>query len=135
MAHAVETVTGYGPVLHGEAVAYGTAVAVRVALARRVLARPAALRIAGLLHAVGLPVDLRELPVTPAADDVIAALDKIRQVRGGSLRFVLPTAIGSVLIVDDVRDDELRAALDDHLARPAAAQLRVAARATSGRER
>ena len=32
--HAVETVTGYGPVLHGEAVAFGMAVAIRMAGAR-----------------------------------------------------------------------------------------------------
>ncbi len=111
VGHAVETVTGYGPVLHGEAVAYGMAVAVRVAMARRVLAPAAASRIVGILRAVGLPTVPEELPVTPAADDVIAALAKIRQVRDGSLRFVLPTSIGSALIVEDVSDDEIRAAL------------------------
>jgi 3-dehydroquinate synthase len=37
VGHALETVTGYGPVLHGEAVGYGMAVAVRVAAARGVL--------------------------------------------------------------------------------------------------
>jgi len=113
VGHAVETVTGYGPVLHGEAVAYGMAVAVRVAVTRGVLGHPAASRIVGLLQAAALPVVPAELPVTPAAGDVIAALTKIRQVRGGSLRFVLPTGIGSTLISDDVSDDEIRAALDD----------------------
>jgi 3-dehydroquinate synthase len=113
VGHAVETVTGYGPVLHGEAVAYGMAVAMRVATARGVLAPAVASRIAGILQAVGLPVVLGHLPVTPAADDIIAALAKVRQVRDGSLRFVLPTGIGSALIVDDVGDDEIRAALCD----------------------
>ena len=111
VGHAVETVTGYGPVLHGEAVAYGMAVAVRVAAARGVLPPAVAARIAGLLRAVGLPVLLGELRVAPAAEDVIVALDKVRQVRDGSLRFVLPTGIGSALIVDDVGHDEIRSAL------------------------
>ena len=111
VGHAVETVTGYGPVLHGEAVAYGMSVAVRVAQARGVLGHAVASRIVGILQAVGLPVLLAELPVTPVAEDVIKALDKVRQVRDGSLRFVLPTDIGSVLIVDDVSDDEIRSAL------------------------
>jgi 3-dehydroquinate synthase len=111
VGHAVETVTGYGPVLHGEAVAYGMSVAVRVAQARGVLGHAVASRIVGILQAVGLPVLLAELPVTPVAEDVIKALDKVRQVRDGSLRFVLPTEIGSVLIVDDVSDDEIRSAL------------------------
>ena len=111
VGHAVETVTGYGPVLHGEAVACGMAVAVRVAAARGVLPPAVAARIAGLLRAVGLPVLLGELRVAPAAEDVIVALDKVRQVRDGSLRFVLPTGIGSALIVDDVGHDEIRSAL------------------------
>ena len=111
VGHAVETVTGYGPVLHGEAVAYGMAVAVRVATARGVLAPAVASRVVGILRAVGLPVLLGELRVAPAAEDVIMALEKVRQVRDGSLRFVLPTGIGSALIVDDVGDDEIRSAL------------------------
>lgn len=111
VGHAVETVTGYGPVLHGEAVAYGMTVAIRVASARGVLAPSVAARITGILRAVGLPVALEDLPVAPAAEDVIRALEKVRQVRDGSLRFVLPTDIGSALIVDDVGDDEIRSAL------------------------
>lgn len=113
VGHAVETVTGYGPVLHGEAVAYGMAVAVRVATARGVLAPAVAARITGILRAVRLPVVPAELAVTPAADDVIAALAKVRQVRDGSLRFVLPVSMGSALIAPDVGDDEIRAALTD----------------------
>jgi 3-dehydroquinate synthase len=115
VGHAVETVTGYGPVLHGEAVAYGMAVAVRVAVARGLLALPTARRITGILRAAGLPVVPEEIPVAPAADEVIAALAKIRQVRDGSLRFVLPAGIGKALITEDVHDDEIRAALTDRV--------------------
>jgi 3-dehydroquinate synthase len=111
VGHAVETVTGYGPVLHGEAVAYGMAVAVRVALGRGVLDPAVAARITGLLRAAGLPAAPAELPAAPAADAVIAALAKVRQVRDGSLRFVLPAGIGTALIADDVSDTEIRAAL------------------------
>jgi 3-dehydroquinate synthase len=115
VGHAVETVTGYGPVLHGEAVAYGMAVAVRVAVARGLLALPTARRITGILRAAGLPVVPEEIPAAPAADEVIAALAKIRQVRDGSLRFVLPAGIGKALITEDVHDDEIRAALTDRV--------------------
>lgn len=111
VGHATETVTGYGPVLHGEAVAYGMAVAVRVAVTRGVLDLGTADRIAGLLQAAGLPVDPPDLLVPLAADEIIAALDKVRQIRDGSLRFVLPTGIGSTLITEDVQDEEIRAAL------------------------
>jgi len=111
VGHAVETVTGYGPVLHGEAVAYGMTVAIRVARARGVLAPAVASRIVAILRSVGLPVALDDLPVVPGEEDVIRALEKVRQVRNGSLRFVLPTGIGSALIVDDVGYDEIRSAL------------------------
>jgi 3-dehydroquinate synthase len=111
VGHAVETVTGYGPVLHGEAVAYGMAVAVRVAHARGVLTRSVASRIVAILRSVGLPVALGDLPAVPEGEHLIQALEKVRQVRDGSLRFVLPTGIGSALIVDDVGDDEIRSAL------------------------
>ena len=113
VGHALETVTGYGPVLHGEAVGYGMAVAIRIAVARGVLAPAVATRVTGLLRAVGLPITPEEVRASFAADDVIAALAKIRQVRDGSLRFVLPAAIGTTLIADDVSDDEIHAALTD----------------------
>jgi 3-dehydroquinate synthase len=115
VGHAVETVTGYGPVLHGEAVSYGMAVAVRIAMARGVLDPTVAARITGVLRAAELPVVAEAVPAIPSADDVVAALAKVRQVRDGSLRFVLPTGIGRALIVDDVRDEEIRAALDERL--------------------
>ena len=117
VGHAIETVTGYGPVLHGEAVAYGMTVAIRIAVARGVLDHAVAVRIAGILHGLGLPTTLGDLPVVPAAEDVIAALDKVRQVRDGSLRFVLPAGVGTAFIVDDVSDDEIRSALHDRRGR------------------
>lgn len=111
VGHALETVTSYGPVLHGEAVGFGMAVAIRVAVARGVLAPQVAARITGLLRAVGLPVTAEEIPASFATRDLIAALEKIRQVRDGSLRFVLPAAIGTALVADDVGDEEISAAL------------------------
>jgi 3-dehydroquinate synthase len=111
VGHAVETVTGYGPVLHGEAVAYGMAVALRIAMFRRVLDAATGSRIIRLLRALGLPVTPEDLSVTPSSDEVIAALEMVRHVRDGSLRFVLPTDLGAALIVDDVTDDEIRNAM------------------------
>jgi 3-dehydroquinate synthase len=113
VGHAVETATGYGPVLHGEAVAFGMCVAMRVALARGVLEPATASRVVAILRFLGLPVVLEDLPAIPVVDEVIADLEMVRQVRNGSLRFVLPTGIGSALIVDDVCDDEIRAAVND----------------------
>ncbi|TDC63294.1 3-dehydroquinate synthase [Streptomyces hainanensis] len=111
VGHAVETVTGYGPVLHGEAVAFGMACAARIA-ARRGLLDPATLgRVSALLTTVGLPVTLDGLPapVDPAA--TVAALGQIRKIRDGQLRFVLPVGLGETVIADDVSDAEIHTAL------------------------
>jgi 3-dehydroquinate synthase len=111
VGHAVETVTGYGPVLHGEAVAFGMAVAARISLSRGWIDPPAHERLVTLLHRAGLPHTIRQLgaEVDPAA--VIAALGKIRLIRAGRLRFVLPVRIGTVAIADDVTEEEIHQAL------------------------
>ncbi|GAB3977919.1 3-dehydroquinate synthase [Actinoallomurus acanthiterrae] len=111
VGHAVETTTGYGPVLHGEAVAFGMTIAVDISRARGLLAPALADRITRLLTGLGLPVRLEQLRSVPPVEDVLAALDKIREIRDGSLRFVLPVELGTTLIVDDVTEDEVRAAL------------------------
>ncbi|MBT8227721.1 MAG: 3-dehydroquinate synthase [Dactylosporangium sp.] len=113
VGHAVETVTGYGPILHGEAVAFGMAVAADIARRREALDGEVYVRILRLLEDVGLPVRVEDFAVPVGADDVVAALDKIRKIRDGRLRFVLPARLGETLVVDDVTDDEIRAAVAD----------------------
>jgi 3-dehydroquinate synthase len=111
IGHAVETTTGYGPVLHGEAVAFGMAIAVDIARARGLLGPALAARIVRLLTGLGLPVSLEQLGARPDIEDVLAALAKIREIRDGSLRFVLPVDLGATMIAEDVTEDEVRAAL------------------------
>jgi 3-dehydroquinate synthase len=111
VGHAVETTTGYGPVLHGEAVAYGMAVAVDISRARGLLDEALAERIVALIRRLGLPVRLQHLRSVPPIDDILGALDKIREIRDGSLRFVLPVELGTTLIAEDVTEDEVRQAL------------------------
>jgi 3-dehydroquinate synthase len=111
VGHAVETTTGYGPVLHGEAVAFGMAIAVDISRARGLLDPVLAERIVRLITELGLPVRLEQLRSVPPVDDILGALDKIREIRDGSLRFVLPVELGTTLIAEDVTEDEVRAAL------------------------
>lgn len=111
IGHAIETATGYGPVLHGEAVSLGMAVDIRIAVTRGLLDPAVASRVVSVLAAANLPVTMEDLRHAPSADEVIAALGKVRQIRDGNLRFVLPTGIGSVLVVNDVTEDEIRAAM------------------------
>lgn len=111
VGHAVETVTGYGPVLHGEAVACGMAVATRIAVRRGLLDRSVLDRLTCLLHRVNLPIGLGDFGVPVDAAQVVAALGQIRKIRDGQIRFVLPVAFGETIIADDVTDGEVLGAL------------------------
>jgi 3-dehydroquinate synthase len=112
IGHAIETVTAYGPVLHGEAVAVGMAAATRISHARGWTEHALHTRLLGLLRRAGLPVTLADLQAPVDAEEVIGALAKIRLIRDGRLRFVLPVRLGEAAIVDDVTDAEIRQALD-----------------------
>jgi len=111
IGHPLETATGYGPVLHGEAVAFGMVVESRIAAARGLLDADLLARILELLRRCRLPTSASELAVGVDADAVLAAMEKVRLIRAGSLRFVLPVAPGETVIVDDVTEDEVRSAL------------------------
>jgi 3-dehydroquinate synthase len=112
VGHAVETVTGYGPVLHGEAVAFGMVVAAAIAADRGLIDLDLRDRLVQLLRRIGLPVSLAEFGVWVDVDDVVAALGQIRKIRDGQIRFVLPLALGQTAIVDDVTDAEVRVVME-----------------------
>jgi 3-dehydroquinate synthase len=111
IGHPLETATGYGPLLHGEAVAFGMVVESRIAAARGLLDEHVLTRILELLRRCGLPTSAAELPAIVDAEAVLVAMEKVRLIRAGSLRFVLPVAPGETAIVDDVTETEVRRAL------------------------
>jgi 3-dehydroquinate synthase len=111
LAHPLETVTGYSEVLHGEAVAFGMVVESRLAAARGLLSDEALDRILALLRTVGLPTTAAELGAPVDGELLLDAVDRIRLIRGGGHRFVLPMAVGETVIADDVTPGELHAAL------------------------
>ncbi len=111
LAHPLETVTGYGPILHGEAVAFGMAVEARMAVARGLLPQATFARIITLLRRLSLPTTTADLPVPVDGRELLAATEKVRLARGGSLRWVLPIGLGDTVIADDVATEELAAAL------------------------
>jgi 3-dehydroquinate synthase len=111
LAHPLETVTSYTALLHGEAVAFGIAVEAQIAAARGLLAPDMLERMLGLLRRVGLPTCAGELPTEVDPERLLAATERIRLIRGGGYRFVLPIDLGETVIADDVTRAELRAAL------------------------
>ena len=111
IAHPVETVTDYSELLHGEAVAFGMAVEAQLAAARGLLSDDRLDQILGLLRRVGLPTTVLELGAELDCARLVHAIERIRLIRGGGYRFVLPIEIGETVIADDVEPDELMAAL------------------------
>jgi 3-dehydroquinate synthase len=111
VGHPLETVSGYGAILHGEAVAFGMVVEARIACTRGLLDPAWLARLVDLLRRCRLPVDAADLPVPVRSRELIAALEKVRLIRAGSLRWVLPVCPGETVIADDVTPAELQEAL------------------------
>ena len=106
--HALEAVTDYGAFLHGEAVAIGMICASRLAESMGRIDHEVLRRQQHLLAALGLPVAVPNLDPTALLD----AMRRDKKTLAGRLRFVLPTRIGHVELVDDVPSDLARAALE-----------------------
>ncbi|MBM5800354.1 MAG: 3-dehydroquinate synthase [Cyanobacteria bacterium K_DeepCast_35m_m2_023] len=115
LGHVVETLCGYGTYLHGEAVGLGMLAAGEIACAMGLWSRSEQDRQRALIAAAGLPLTLPLL----APEAVLDCLQGDKKVRNGKVRFVLPTAIGSVVIRDDVDAATITAAMDA-LSAPAA---------------
>jgi 3-dehydroquinate synthase len=110
--HAIETVTGYGPWLHGEAVAVGLAMATGMSQRAGWLPAADAARLDALLARLGLRTEARG-SVTPEAARAAMRLDK--KVRDGRVRLVLLKGIGQAFLSDDWPTDAFDATLAAHL--------------------
>jgi 3-dehydroquinate synthase len=110
-AHAYEALLGFGKLLHGEAVAIGMVHASRLAEQLGRVDSSVTQKQVRLLKAVQLPTALPGGPL-----DVEAVLDRMRldkKSMGGKLRFVLPSSIGHVELVNSVPESEVRSLLAD----------------------
>jgi len=108
LGHAVETLSGYGTYLHGEAVGLGMLAAGEISLAMGLWQHGDQQRQRAVIASAGLPL------AWPALDPqaVLACLQGDKKVRHGKVRFVLPTAIGAVEIRDDVEPSVILLALE-----------------------
>jgi len=105
--HALETATGYGTLLHGEAVAIGMVLAARLSADLGRAPREDAQRLARLLAAFGLPT------AAPPADPgrLLSLMQLDKKNLGGRLRLILWRGIGAAEIVPDVEADAIRGVL------------------------
>jgi 3-dehydroquinate synthase len=108
LGHVIETLSGYTTWLHGEAVAMGMLAAGEIAVALGLWSAAEQRRQRALIAAAGLPQHWPHLDLSA----VLSCLQADKKVRAGKVRFVLPTAIGQVIIRDDVSSDTIVAALE-----------------------
>lgn len=98
VGHALEAVTAYRRLKHGEAVGYGMKCAARIAAEMGVLSEGDRKQVTESIDALG------RLPRIDDLDrrSVIEAMAHDKKVAQGRLKFILPTRIGSVVIRDDI---------------------------------
>ena len=101
--HVVETLTGYGTWLHGEAVAIGMVAVGRLAVQKGLWSEADQQRQLKLIEKAGLPVAWPTLDREAA----LRTLQGDKKVRHGRLRFVLPTRIGNVIISDEISNEDV----------------------------
>ncbi|UCC55818.1 MAG: 3-dehydroquinate synthase [Gammaproteobacteria bacterium] len=107
--HAIETGTGYGTWLHGEAVATGMLMAADLSARHGWLATADVERIATLLQQAGLPI---HPPEEMDADQFIRLMAVDKKVIDSGLRLVLLKSIGDALVTGDFEARLLQETLD-----------------------
>ncbi|HEY9629693.1 MAG TPA: 3-dehydroquinate synthase [Coleofasciculaceae cyanobacterium] len=108
IGHAVESLTGYRIVNHGEAVAIGMVAAGQIAVALSLWTQEESDRQRLLIQKAGLPT---QLPAAVNIEAIVAALQTDKKVEAGRVRFVLPTQIGAAIVTDQVSAETIRQVL------------------------
>ena len=99
--HAIEACTGYGTYMHGEAVSIGMLCASRLAESLGRITENDTARQRELLLQLNLPIDL---PQDIEREPLVDAMKRDKKSEHGKIRFILPTRIGHVELVDGVDD-------------------------------
>ena len=106
VGHAIEQVTRYKALLHGEAVGWGMIASLYVAHRRRSITGPQAARLENLIHLYG-PLPALKL----RAPKLIAATGGDKKNVGGVRRFIIPIGVGDAGVIEDLTVAELQAAV------------------------
>lgn len=111
VGHALEAVTRYRRLRHGEAVGYGMICAANLAAAFGLLPASEAELIRERIDAIGRRPSISDLDVAA----VVTAMAHDKKVAHGRLPFILPTSIGEVVVRDDLPPSLIRTTVRDLL--------------------
>jgi 3-dehydroquinate synthase len=106
IGHAIEAASGYRDLLHGEAIAWGMLAALHISRQRNLVAAEAVRRIESLIRYF-------EPPALPSVSSkrLLRAASGDKKNRAGVRRFVLLRGLGDAVVVEDVSDAEVLAAI------------------------
>lgn len=112
--HAIESATGYGRWLHGEAVGAGMAMAACMSHESGLISRTDMQRAIRLIERLELPTRVEGV----GAKTLLEHMRIDKKVLDGHIRLVLLNAIGDAFITADYQPDCLRRTLETHLYQP-----------------
>jgi 3-dehydroquinate synthase len=111
IGHALEAVTNYRRLKHGEAVGYGMQAAANIATKAGLLARDEQQAIRAGIAALGKLPRIDDLKVP----EITAAMKLDKKAAQGKVPFILPTTIGEVVIRNDIAPALIRASIKELL--------------------
>ena len=107
IGHAIEAATGYKKLLHGEAIAWGMLGALRISSERGLISPKETSQVEQTILAYGpLPRFRARVP------ELFNAAGRDKKNKAGTRRFVLTAGIGKSVVVEDVGDAEMTAAIE-----------------------
>jgi len=109
IAHGLETATKYERFLHGEAVAIGIIGAAKLSHRLKLISGEDVERHKAILQKFGLPTDCSGV----ALNDVLAAMELDKKVRGKAIRWILLKDIGQAVIRSDVPGKDVLSVLQE----------------------
>jgi 3-dehydroquinate synthase len=107
LGHAIEAVSGYRALLHGEAIAWGMLAALHISRERKLITADAVRRMEALILYF-------EPPTLPnlSAKRLLQAASGDKKNRAGVRRFVLLRGLGKAVVAEDVTDAEVLGAIE-----------------------
>lgn len=106
VGHALEAITAYRRLLHGEAVAIGMVVATMLSVRRGLCEQDDLLRLRSLLERIGLPTRL-----SANVRSLLKTMNYDKKVKNQVIYFVLTKGIGHVTLAAISESDELKEVL------------------------
>ncbi len=110
IGHAIESLTGYNQINHGEAVAIGMVAAGRIAVKLGMWTEEMSQRQDNLIKKAALP---ERIDNTLKSQNIIETLQLDKKVKAGKVRFILPTNIGKVDIKEEIPSEVINTVLEE----------------------